>query len=109
MYGQFTRSRASRCQPGTEFIPAVGLPALSVRRGAARDACLIVQFFDADQLLVELVQSQREKHLANRDMRVIGPEDAPIFVLVVTESNLVAVFSWRAVPFFSLILQGTMA
>src|SRR5690242_14354126 len=57
-----------------------------------RHARFLIQFPDAPQLLVRLAQAERTEHFSDRRLRVVGPEDAAVLVLIVAEAGSVSVF-----------------
>src|SRR5207249_8433453 len=53
--------------------------------------CFPIELPDARQFLLEFQHADRAHHFADRDLGVIGPEDAAILILVVVKSHFVTV------------------
>src|SRR5579863_1578399 len=53
---------------------------------------LLVEFPDAPELLIGFAQAQGSDHFTDRNLRIVGPEDPAVLVLVISKAHLIAIF-----------------
>lgn len=60
----------------------------------------MIHAFGALELLLFIQQTQTSQHLANREMRIVGPEHPAVFVLVIAVAHFVAVLFFEGFAVF---------